>query len=181
MADDAPATEPKPRRTRTKKPEAPAAEPAKPESATPKAPKAPRRPTLDPELGRLLEVRRAAAKKRARFTRQASYRYWRIGRDGAWRKPRGLQSKQRRHYAYRSAIVRIGYRGPAAARGRTPTGFDPVLVRNAKEIDGIDPARQAIIIARGVGTRRRLTLEESARQKGIHVLNPILHDAEETT
>ena len=31
----------------------------------------------------------------------------------------------------------------------------------------------AIVIARTVGTRRRLVLEETARKLGIHVLNPI--------
>ncbi len=158
-------------------PDAAAKEPTK--AKAPEGPKAPRRPALDAGTQRLLGVRRRAGRRRARFTRQASYRYERIGRWGAWRKPRGLQSKQRRHYKYRSAIVRIGYRGPAAVRGLTPSGFRPVLVRTAKEIEGLAPATQAAVIARSVGTRRRLSLEETARKLGIHVLNPIVREEEE--
>jgi len=142
-------------------------------------PKARRRPTLPPATAALLEARADGDRRRPKFTRQASYRYWRIGRDEAWRKPRGLQSKQRRHYGYRSAIVRIGYRGPAVVRGLTPSGFRPVLVHNAAEMAGIAPATDAAIIARTVGTRRRLALEEAARKAGIHVLNPISRDEEE--
>lgn len=142
-------------------------------------PKAPRRPTLAKESARLLSVRDASDAKRPRFTRQASYRYWRIGRDGTWRRPRGQQSKQRRHYKYRSTIVSIGFRGPAAIRGLTPTGFRPIVVRTPKEIEALTPATDAAIIARTVGTRRRLVLEETARKAGVHVLNPITRDAEE--
>lgn len=143
------------------------------------APKAPRRPTLAPETARLMRVRDATTDGRPRFTRQASYRYWRIGRDGAWRRPRGQQSKQRRHYKYRSTIVSIGFRGPAAVRGLTPSGFRPVLVHTPEEIAQLAPATDAAIIARGVGTRRRLVLEEAARKLGVHVLNPIVREAEE--
>jgi large subunit ribosomal protein L32e len=143
------------------------------------APKAPRRPALEPEAARLLAVRRATSDRRAKFTRQASYRYWRIGRDGAWRRPRGQQSKQRRHYQYRSTIVSIGFRGPAAARGLTPSGFRPVIVRTLDDVDGVAPKIEAAIIARGVGTRRRLVLEEAARKRGVHILNPIVREQEE--
>lgn len=143
------------------------------------APKAPRRPTLAAETARLLKARDEGDARRPRFTRQASYRYWRIGRDESWRRPRGQQSKQRRHYGYRSTIVSIGFRGPAAVRGLTPSGFRPVLVRTAKEIAALAPTTDAAIIARTVGTKRRLTLEEAARKAGVHVLNPITRDGEE--
>jgi large subunit ribosomal protein L32e len=142
-------------------------------------PKAPRRPTLAPETARLLTIRDATTDSRPRFTRQASYRYWRIGRDGAWRRPRGQQSKQRRHYKYRSTIVSIGFRGPAAVRGLTPSGFRPILVHTPDDIAALAPKTDAAIIARGVGTKRRLVLEETARKLGVHVLNPIVRESEE--
>jgi large subunit ribosomal protein L32e len=143
------------------------------------APKAPRRPTLSKETARSVALRLEGDGRRPRFTRQASYRYYRIGRDGAWRRPRGQQSKQRRHYKYRSTIVSIGFRGPAGARGLTPTGFQPIIVHTTKEIEALKPATQAAIIGRTVGTRRRLVLEETARKAGVHVLNPIVRDTEE--
>jgi large subunit ribosomal protein L32e len=172
----APATPTVRRRRRS---EATKAEPA-PAAPEPKAkkaddaPKAPRRATLSPELAALLGTRGYLNDKRPRFVRQAAHRYYRIGRDDAWRRPRGQQSKQRRHYGYRSEIVSVGYRSPAAVRGLTPGGFRPVIVRTRDDLDGLDVHRDAAVIARTVGTRRRLVLEEEARRLGIHVLNPIV-------
>jgi large subunit ribosomal protein L32e len=168
--ENAPA--PKPRRRRTAAAEAaPAKEPAPEPKAAPTAPK---RAELSAKERSHMSVRGVLDRRRPAFVRQAAYRYWRIGRDGAWRRPRGLQSKQRRHYGYRSRIVRIGYRTPADIRGLTPAGFRPVIVHTREEINALEPKRDAAVIARTVGTRRRLVLEEEARRLGIHVLNPIV-------
>jgi large subunit ribosomal protein L32e len=162
---------------------------SKPETTAEKAPEkkkkadakpAPRRPTLDPEAARLLHVRDTLSGKRPLFVRTASHRYFRIGRWESWRRPKGLQSKQRRHYGYRPFVVRIGYGSPRRTRGLTPTGFRPVIVRTDGEITKIDPTREAVIIARTVGTRRRLVLEEACRKLGIHILNPIVKEREES-
>ena len=163
----------------------PAAKPAEgetPEAKKPKkapGPKAPRRPTLDPELGRLLTVRGAIGARRPKFVRTASHRYWRIGRWASWRRPRGLQSKQRRHYGYRPVVVSVGFRSPCLAGGVTPTGFAPVLVHTTADIEGLERTREAAVIARSVGTRRRLVLEETARKLGVRVLNPIATEERE--
>jgi len=137
-------------------------------------PRVPKRADLPDATRALLGVRRDLDGRRPVFGRQAANRYYRIGRDGAWRRPRGLQSKQRRHYGYRARIVRIGYRSPADVRGLVPSGFRPVLVRTSSELEGLDAKVQAAVIARTVGTRRRLVLEEEARKLGIRVLNPIV-------
>ena len=154
--------------TRTEEPKAPA------KTDTTEEVLAPKRATLSAERRRLLTLRRALDRQRPIFGRQAANRYWRIGRDGTWRRPRGLQSKQRRHYGYRTQIVSIGYRSPAAVRGLVPSGFRPVLVQTLEDLERIDARTEAVVIARVVGTRRRLTLEETARKLGVHVLNPIV-------
>ncbi|MGI0129564.1 MAG: 50S ribosomal protein L32e [Thermoplasmata archaeon] len=181
MADDA-AAPPRPKGRRKASAKVP---PTESKAPTPKKadveeePRAPRRASLSADRRRLLTLRRRLDQKRPIFGRQAANRYWRIGRDGAWRRPRGLQSKQRRHYGYRTQIVSIGYRSPAAVRGLVPSGFRPVIVHTPKELERVDPRTEAAIIARTVGTRRRLTLEETARTLGIHVLNPIVKSERE--
>jgi large subunit ribosomal protein L32e len=145
----------------------------------PEEPRAPKRATIPAGSRRLLSLRDALDRRRPIFGRQAANRYYRIGRDGAWRRPRGLQSKQRRHYGYRPRVVRIGYRSPARVRGLVPSGFQPILVRTPKDLEAIDTKTQAAIIARTIGTRRRLVLEETARRLGIHVLNPIVKSESE--
>ena len=149
--------------------EAATKEPAKSEG-----PRVPRRADLTDRARTLLRLRRTLDSRRPIFGRQARYRYFRIGRDSVWRRPRGLQSKQRRHYGYRPKVVRIGYRSPARVRGLVPSGFRPILVHTTGDLDGIDAQTQAAVIARTVGTRRRIVLEEAARKLGIRVLNPIL-------
>jgi large subunit ribosomal protein L32e len=139
----------------------------------------PKRPTLAPAVATHLRLRKVIDGRRPIFGRQAANRYYRIGRDLSWRRPRGLQSKQRRHYGYRAKIVRIGYGSPADVRGLTPSGYRPVIVHHVDQLNEIDPKLEAAIIARRVGTRRRLGLEEAARKLGIHVLNPIATPGEE--
>jgi large subunit ribosomal protein L32e len=191
MADDepetttssaTPPTRPKPRRKAAPKTEVAVAadEPKTPAKSEEKdEPRAPKRATLPTDRRRLLSLRRTQDRKRPIFGRQAANRYWRIGRDGAWRRPRGLQSKQRRHYGYRTQIVSIGYRSPAAVRGLVPSGFRPVIVHTPDDLERIDAHTEAAVIARTVGTRRRLTLEETARKLGVHVLNPIVKSERE--
>ncbi len=167
------------KRSRSKakpKEETPPPAPAPPAEEEPTAPK---RAKLPAERARLLKLRRTLDTQRPIFGRQAANRYFRIGRDGAWRRPRGLQSKQRRHYGYRSQIVSVGYRSPARVRGLVPSGFRPVIVRTTADLEGLNATVEAAVIARTVGTRRRLALEEDARRLGIRVLNPIVtSDAE---
>jgi large subunit ribosomal protein L32e len=139
----------------------------------------PKRAALPADRAALLRLRRQLDRRRPVFGRQAANRYYRIGRDGSWRRPRGLQSKQRRHYGYRAELVSIGYGSPAAVRGLTPSGYRPVLVHHVDDLTPLDPKLDAAIIARTVGTRRRLGLEDAAKKRGIHVLNPIATPGEE--
>ncbi len=115
---------------------------------------------LTPELVRAMGLRRKKSKHRPYFLRQEGRRYLRLG--DTWRRPRGMHSKRRRHWSYRPNVVSIGYRGPRLARGLHPSGYEEVLVHNVREVDGVDPARQAIRIAHSVGVRKRLAIQERA-------------------
>jgi large subunit ribosomal protein L32e len=141
--------------------------------------RAAKRAELAPAKAAHLRLRKVIDGRRPIFGRQAANRYYRIGRDLSWRRPRGLQSKQRRHYGYRAKIVRIGYRSPADVRGLVPSGYRPIIIHHADELSVLNPKLEAAIIARTVGTRRRLVLEEAARKLGVRVLNPIATPAEE--
>ena len=182
-AEKADVTPPKaPARRRAKAPpkeEPPAEKKETVEKKKEEGPRVPRRADLPPAQRTLLRARSQLDQRRPLFGRQARYRYYRIGRDMAWRRPRGLQSKQRRHYGYRPKVVRIDYRSPASVRGLVPSGFRPIIVHTDRDLEGIDAKLEAAIIARTVGTRRRLVLEEAARKLGIRVLNPIVKAEEE--
>lgn len=128
-----------------------------------------RKPLLSKEELRLLELRNVMNRRRPKFIRQESWRYKRVKPN--WRRPRGIDSKMRLKKKGKPPLVSIGYRGPRAVRGLHPTGFEEVLVHNPKELETIDPSRQAVRIASAVGRRKRIEIIEKADELGIVVLN----------
>jgi len=52
-----------------------------------------------------------------------------------------------------------------------PSGFFEVLAFTLKDLEGLDPATQAVRISATVGTRKRITLQEKAISSGLKVLN----------
>ncbi len=127
---------------------------------------------LSDEERRLLKIRNELNRKRPWFRRQEWFRYKRLG--DAWRRPKGKHSKMREHKGYRPPVVDSGYRGPKKVRGLHPSGFREVLVYNPKELEGINPEREAIRIASRVGVRKRMEIEKKAKEMNIRVLNPML-------
>ncbi|HYM39903.1 MAG TPA: 50S ribosomal protein L32e [Thermoplasmata archaeon] len=127
------------------------------------------KPKLEPRIKRLLALRASRSMHRPAFHRQEWFRYKKFGDE--WRKPQGGQSKLRRHFGYRWNLPSVGYRGPRDVRGLHPSGFQEVLVHNERQLDGLDPAKQAVRIAHGVGSRKRELIEKSCDDKGLRVLN----------
>ncbi|MFQ6073568.1 MAG: 50S ribosomal protein L32e [Methanosarcinales archaeon] len=120
---------------------------------------------------RLLKVRKKQKKKKPKFKRTDSHKKKKL-KDN-WRKPRGLHNKLRKQISAKGKIVKIGYGSPKKVRGLHPSGFEDVLVRNLKDINNIDPSTQAIRIAGTIGKKKRLVIEEKAKELNIKILNPL--------
>lgn len=127
------------------------------------------KPELDPELRAALQQRDAQSRRRPAFRRQNWFRYQRLGTR--WRRPRGIHSKQRRHYKYRPPVVRVGYRGPADVRGLHPSGFAEVMVYNPAELENLDAKVEVVRISGGVGGRKHERIVERADELELRVLN----------
>jgi large subunit ribosomal protein L32e len=69
------------------------------------------------------------------------------------------------------AIVKIGYRGPKAARGLHPSGYTDNVVHNVAELVALDPKKDAARLGHTVGKRKRLDIISKATELGIKVLN----------
>ena len=132
--------------------------------------RAKQKPELDDETRKALATRDAQSRKQPKFRRQEWYRYKRLSRSG-WHKPKGYQSKQRLNMKYRTPMARVGYGKIKSARNLHPSGFEEVLVHNTGGLEGVDPATQAIRVARGVGNRKRSAIHDKADEMGIRVLN----------
>ncbi|MEC8978558.1 MAG: 50S ribosomal protein L32e [Candidatus Thermoplasmatota archaeon] len=132
--------------------------------------RAKQKPELDEDVRKALATRNAQGRKQPKFRRQEWYRYKRLSRSG-WRKPKGYQSKQRLNMKYRTPMARVGYGKIKAARDLHPSGFEEILVHNVAGLEGVNPATQAIRVARRVGNRKRTAIHDRADEMGIRVLN----------
>lgn len=130
------------------------------------------KPTIDAETKEAMAARAAKKAVQPRFRRHEWWRYKRLGgKHASWRVPRGIHSKVRRHYGYRPPLVSIGYRGPNAARGLHPSGFEEVMVHTLEELKAINKTTQAARVGGTVGGRRAAELEAEADKLGIRILN----------
>jgi large subunit ribosomal protein L32e len=118
----------------------------------------------------LLAARKRVAQKRPNFIRQESWRYDRLAEN--WRKPKGKDNKMRKQKSGMPAIVKVGYRGPRAARGLHPSGYRDNVIHNTAELSKLDPKNDAARIGHTVGEKKRREIVSKAVELGIKVLNP---------
>ncbi len=131
-----------------------------------------KKPDLDEETEEMLKKREDIKSRRPHFARQEWFRRKKLDKD-TWRKPRGIHSQARQNKKYRPANAKIGYRSPKTVRGLHPSGFEEVLVHNVGDLEGLDPEKQAIRVAHGVGMRKRHDIEDKAEEMELRVLNPV--------
>ncbi len=124
---------------------------------------------LNDKLKKQLVIRRQIKKRTPHFLRDEGFRYKRIPQN--WRRPTGYTSKLRINLKYRPSKVRVGFRSPVAVRGLHPSGFQEVIIHTSKELDTIDPKKQAVRIGGTVGTKKRLGIAKRAAELDIRVLN----------
>ena len=128
------------------------------------------KPVISDELKAALALRAAQKKATPSFRRTEWFRYKRLSRSG-WRKPHGMDNKQRRNYKYRGSLVRVGHGKVSAASGLHPSGFQEVMIHNAAELDQMDAETQAARVGSTVGGRKRENIHSRADELGIRVLN----------
>ena len=128
------------------------------------------KPVLSEEMKAALALRAAQKKGTPSFRRTEWFRYKRLSRSG-WRKPHGMDNKQRRNYKYRGSLVRIGHGKVKAANGLHPSGFEEVMVHNSSDLDSMDAETQAARVGATVGGRKREIIHSRADELGIRVLN----------
>ena len=128
------------------------------------------KPVLDDATKAALLLRAEQKKLTPNFLRTEWFRYKRLSRSG-WRRPKGMDNKQRRNYKYRGAMVRVGHGKVAAARGLHSSGFREVMVQNPNDLESIDPETEAARIGRTVGGRKRERIHDRADELGIRILN----------
>ncbi len=88
-----------------------------------------------------------------------------------WVRARGLHSKIRLKKAGHQKKVSNGYGSPKKVRGLSRDGLIQVIVFNENELGAVNKEKEGIIIAKNVGTKKKVSLLKKAKEKGIKVLN----------
>lgn len=125
---------------------------------------------MDPESRRLFNVRKVQKGKKPQFKRTCSHMFKRL--DSNWRRPRGLQGKQRRKVLGKGTVVQVGFGSPVAVKGLHPSGYADVLVSNVADLELVDPSYEAIRIAAKVGAKKKVMILAKAEELSLKVLNP---------
>ena len=89
---------------------------------------------------------------------------------GRWKRPKGLQSKMRERRKGNPKYIEPGYGAPAAIRGATPDGLFHIVVSNVSGLSLIREG-QGVVIASGVGMRKRAEIAAAAVQKKLPLIN----------
>ena len=110
-------------------------------------------------------------KKSNKFKKHQSDEYVKV--KESWRRPRGIDSRQRRKFKGLTLLVNVGYGSDKRTRYMLPNGFYKFTVHNVKELEVLmmQNRKYAAEIAHNVSVRTRKLIVERANQLNIKLLN----------
>jgi len=121
-------------------------------------------------VDRLLRLRSLMKRRMPEWRRMEDWVKVKL-RDSSWRRPKGNDNKIRLERKGYPPRVKVGYGKPRMVRHLHPTGYRLVIVHRPEELEGLDPGRDAVVIGRTVGLRKRIEIARIAREKGLRIIN----------
>ena len=129
------------------------------------------RVSLSGRLRRLMRVRVLMERREPRWMSMDEWRFLRVVHRESWRRPKGDDNKIRLEIKGYPKRVKVGYGKPRLVRNLHPTGFKLVIVHRPEDVDKVDPTKEAIVIGRTVGLRKRIEIVRRAIERGVRVIN----------
>ncbi len=118
---------------------------------------------------RLLRQKKKAKSRKPEFRRQEWFKTVSLGEK--WRKPKGINSKQKKGIKARGKTPRTGFGSPRLVRGLNKQGFLDVRVFNTNDLQRLDPKKNSVIIAAGVGSKKRSEIIKKAEDLKLRITN----------
>ncbi len=119
---------------------------------------------------RLLGVRRMLKSKKPKFLRYCASDFTRLDAY-SWRKPRGAQNKLRRGIKSKGNLVKHGYSVPKAIRYTSARGYRVKRIFCTQDLNSVNTSDTVALIAKKIGFKRRVLIENQAMRRGIYVKN----------
>ena len=118
-----------------------------------------------------LAHKKIVKKRTLHFPRHQADEYVKV--RASWRRPRGIDSRQRRKFKGLTSLVHIGYGSDKETRHRVPGGWYKFTIHNVKELEVLlmQNRKYAAEIAHNVSSRKRKEIVERAEQLNIKLLN----------
>ena len=118
-------------------------------------------------------IKHKIVKKRTKsFNKYQSDRFKRL-QNTSWRRPKGIDSRERRKFKGLAPMPNIGYGSAKKTRHLLPNGFLKFVVHNVKDLDLLlmHNRKYCAEIAHNVSTLNRKAIVERARQLNVKVTN----------
>ncbi|MBN2459412.1 hypothetical protein JXB28_03950 [Candidatus Woesearchaeota archaeon] len=122
----------------------------------------------------LLERRRQIKRRKPFFRKKDHYKAKSLAKR--WRRPRGVDNKQRLRRRAHALRPGSGFKSPVQVKGLHKSGLKPVLVSCLNQLDRIAEGH-GIILSSRLGDRKRALILAEIQKKGLVLLNM---DAEKT-
>lgn len=129
----------------------------------------------------LLTLRNVQKARKPFFLRQDAHKRKKLAQK--WRQPKGMDSKMRIGFRSRRLLPSHGYSSPREVRGLNRQGFEEVLVLNVRDLDGIDPKTQIVLVGH-IGKKKKIEILKKCAEKQLAVayvrdINAFIKNVEE--
>ena len=117
----------------------------------------------------MIEVRNKLKAKKPVFIRHDAHKKVRV--SNVWRKPKGRQNKMRLNRKGYSRPRSTGYGSPKLSYGLSRDGFIQNVITSVTQLTNLDPKKDAIIVSRTLGLRRKQEVISEAQKLKFTILN----------
>lgn len=92
----------------------------------------------------------------------------------SWRKPKGIDNRQRRRFRGNAPMPKIGYGSAKATKHMLPCGFRKVTISNLSELEMLIMSNRvnAAEVAHNISAKKRIEIIKRAKELDVKITNP---------
>jgi len=117
-----------------------------------------------------LKLRKKIKSKKPDYFREDYHKKKAVDKK-SWRSPRGRHSKMRHGFQGHRSTLEVGYGSPREVKYLHRSGLMPVVVCTIAELSVLDKSKQAAVISRRAGTRKKVDLVNKAKEMDVKIIN----------